>query len=55
MPSPLGRGCIVDRDILVHWTDIGACGSDADDCENILVTPTDMGVDPLLAEDDSDM
>ena len=55
MLSPHGIGCIVDRDMLVHWTDISSCGCSANDCENILVTPTDMGVDPLLSEDYSDM
>ena len=40
---------------LNRLTCTGACRCDADDCENRLVTPTDMDVDPLLSEDDSDM
>ena len=55
VPSLHGSGCIFDRDMLVHWTDISACGCNANDCENRLVTSTDMGVDPLLSEDDSHM
>ena len=33
----------------------GVCRCDADFCENRLVTPTDLDVDPLLSEDSSDM
>ena len=40
---------------LNRLTCTGACCCDADDCENRLVTLTDMDVDPLLSEDDSDM
>ena len=40
---------------LNQLTYTGACRCDADNCENRQVTPTDMDVDPLLSEDDSDM
>ena len=40
----------------LNWlTYTGACHCDADDCKNRPVPPTDMDVDPLLSEDDSDM